>query len=415
MAFLMTNNTLEAKESNKHIGMKWELGYAATKEAKPEKWIPATVPGAVQLDIAKAEKYAPYYYAEHWKDYQWMEDNYYTYRSNFKKPELQATEKLYFISKGIDYQFEVYFNDEKLFEQEGMFTAVSIDLTEKLKESNTLVVKIFPAPKLHAKPVDRTQASHSVKPAVSYGWDWHPRLLPLGIWDETYLEIQPASYVNDIHVNYQLNNNLSKADISLEVNGRALKGNHYKWSLKDKTGVVVSKTEGNIESNDFKSTTSLDNPNLWWPHDNGEPYLYDSEFQLIDNTGKVLLSNTSKIGFRRVKLVMNSGAWSDPEGFPKTRSNPPITLEINGRHIFCKGSNWVNPEIFPGIMTRTRYNQLLTLAKEANFNILRVWGGGIVNKESFFELCDEMGILVWQEFHQNLNNWVLQLLRIIVI
>src|SRR5665648_1043343 len=99
MAFFITNNTLEANDSNRHIGMKWELGYAATKEAKPEKWIPATVPGAVQLDIAKAEKYAPYYYAEHWKDYQWMEDNYYTYRSNFKKPELLATEKLYFISK----------------------------------------------------------------------------------------------------------------------------------------------------------------------------------------------------------------------------------------------------------------------------------------------------------------------------
>src|SRR5665648_575248 len=72
MAFFITNNTLEANDSNRHIGMKWELGYAATKEAKPEKWIPATVPGAVQLDIAKAEKYAPYYYAEHWKDYQWM-------------------------------------------------------------------------------------------------------------------------------------------------------------------------------------------------------------------------------------------------------------------------------------------------------------------------------------------------------
>ena len=107
MAFFMTNNILEAKDLNRPIEMKWELGYAATKEAKPEKWIPATVPGAVQLDIAKAEKYAPYYYAEHWKDYQWMEDNYYTYRSNFNKPELSANEKLYFISKGIDYQFEM--------------------------------------------------------------------------------------------------------------------------------------------------------------------------------------------------------------------------------------------------------------------------------------------------------------------
>lgn len=84
--------------------------------------------------------------------------------------------------------------------------------------------------------------------------------------------------------------------------------------------------------------------------------------------------------------------------FPKSRSNPPITLEINGRRIFCKGTNWVNPDIFPGRLTAETYRKLLELAREANMNMLRVWGGGIVNKESFFELCDEMGLMVWQEF-----------------
>jgi beta-mannosidase len=82
-----------------------------------------------------------------------------------------------------------------------------------------------------------------------------------------------------------------------------------------------------------------------------------------------------------------------------------MQLEINGRKIFAKGTNWVNPEVFPGIITRSRYNDLLDFAREANFNILRVWGGGIVNKESFFELCDEKGILVWQEFPLACNNY----------
>ena len=405
LALLFISNALNAKDLNRRQEMIWELGYSASSQGQPEKWIPATVPGAVQLDIAKAENYAPYYYAEHWKDFLWMEDNYYSYRSTFKKPDLSPTEKFFFISKGIDYQFEIYLNNEKIFGQEGMFTAVYLDLTSKLKESNILVVTVFPAPKLHPKPVDRTQASHSVKPAVSYGWDWHPRLLPLGIWDETYLEIQSASYVNDFQVNYQLNNELSKADISLKVTGRNLIGNHYQWRLKDKTGMVVSKSEGIIENNDFTSITTINNPNLWWPHDNGEPYLYNSELQLVYNSGKNIQTITSKIGFRSIKLVMNNGAWREPEGFPKTRSVPPIQLEINGRRIFCKGSNWVNPEIFPGVITRERYRQLLSLAKEANFNILRVWGGGIVNKESFFELCDEMGILVWQEFPLACNNY----------
>ncbi len=150
---------------------------------------------------------------------------------------------------------------------------------------------------------------------------------------------------------------------------------------------------------------TLKNPQLWWPHDHGTPYLYSSSLQLKDRTGNVLQTTKSKTGFRRVSLVMNEGAWNEPAGFPKTRSVPPMQMEINGRKIFCKGTNWVNPEIFPGIITRERYNELLELAKETNFNILRIWGGGIVNKEAFFELCDEKGILVWQEFPLACNNY----------
>ena len=404
VSFIIFSN-MAAQDVNKRQEMKWELSYDSTYDALPVQWIPATVPGAVQLDIASAEKYQPYFFAEHWKDYLWMEDNYYTYRSSFKKPELSASEKLIFVSKGIDYQFEIFLNGERIFEQEGMFTPVNLDLTDKIKDNNKLIVKIFPAPKSIHKPDNREQANHSVKPAVSYGWDWHPRLIPLGIWDDTYLEIQPSSFVDDVHVNYQLTNQFSKADISLAVKGRNLQGSLFVWQLKDKNGVIVSKANGIIDSDDFGSKACLDSPKLWWPHDNGEPYLYTSVFQLFDKSGKIIQNHNSKIGFRQVKLVMNTGAWDEPSTFPKTRSVPPIQLEINGRKIFCKGTNWVNPEIFPGIIIRARYQQLLMLAKEANFNILRVWGGGIVNKESFFELCDEMGILIWQEFPLACNNY----------
>ena len=378
--------------------LKWELGYAKTENEIPAKWIPATVPGAVQLDIAKAEKYGPLAYAENWKNYLWMEDQFYTYRTSFLKPELSSAERSIFISKGIDYQFKIFLNGEELLGQEGMFTPVKLDLTDKLNGKNELKILVFPAPKLFPQPADRSQASHSVKPAVSYGWDWHPRLIPLGIWDDTFLEIQPASQIDDFHVNYSLNEEFTKADINLQISGRNLKDLPFIWTLKDETGKEVLKSEG-------KSELSFSNPQLWWTHDHGKPYLYTSTIQLFDASGKVIQTVESKIGFRRIKLVMNAGAWNEPDGFPKTRSVPPAQLEINGRKIFCKGTNWVNPEIFPGIITRERYNELLDLAKEANLNILRVWGGGIVNKESFFELCDEKGILVWQEFPLACNNY----------
>ncbi len=95
----------------------------------------------------------------------------------------------------------------------------------------------------------------------------------------------------------------------------------------------------------------------------------------------------------------------NPSDFPRTRSVVPIQLEINKRQIFCKGSNWVNPEIFPGIIGPERYDELTDRAREANFNLLRIWGGGIVNKEAFHEQCDEKGIMVWQEFPLACNNY----------
>lgn len=378
--------------------LKWELGYSKSVLETPPKWIPASVPGAVQLDIAKAEKYAPYYYAEHWKDYLWMEDQFYTYRTGFTKPSIAAGERVVFISKGIDYEFSIFLNGEELMHQEGMFTPVNLDLTDKLKDNNELQIRINPVPKLHPTPVDRSQAKHVAKPAVSYGWDWHPRLVPLGIWDETYLEIQPASHIRDFYVNYTLNPDFTKAGIKLEISGKNLANLPFVWTLKDANGKEVLKSEG-------KTEITFNNPQLWWPHDHGRPYLYTSILRLFDASGKVIQTEESKIGFRRVKLMMNEGAWREPEGFPKSRSVPPAQLEINGRKIFCKGTNWVNPEIFPGIMTRERYNEQLNLAVEVNFNLLRVWGGGIVNKESFFELCDEKGLLVWQEFPLACNNY----------
>jgi beta-mannosidase len=391
--------------NDEKIKLAWELGYNKNSGNQPLKWVPANVPGAIQLDIARAEKYQPHYYAENWKDYLWMEDMYFTYRTVFKKPQLKDEARLYFTSLGIEYEFEIFLNNEKIFYQEGMFTPVNLDLTEKLKDENILLVRIFPVPKLHSSPADRTQASQSVKPAVSYIWDWHPRLIPVGIWDETYLEIQQKARVSDFQIDYNLNDELTKAEIDLYLEGRNLNGTRYSWSLRDNSGKEVLKSGSILRTNNENVKLTFSEPRLWWPHDHGIPYLYNSVFQLYDQSGKLIQTQNSKIGFRRVKLVMNEGGWIEPVLFPKTRSVPPVQFEINGRKIFCKGTNWVPPDIFPGVITRDRYEKLIDLAIEANFNILRVWGGGMVNKESFFELCDEKGLLVWQEFPLACNNY----------
>lgn len=386
--------------------LKWVVGYSDNKETAPTQFIPATVPGAVQLDFAKARNYGPYYFAENWKDYLWMEDNYYTYKTSFKKPQIDNDERLYFISKGIDYEFDIFINNKKIFSQEGMFTWVRLDLTDELLDNNELKVMIYPIPKSRPAPLDRTQADHSVKPAVSYTWDWHPRLVPLGIWDDTYLEVQKKAHIDDVWVDYELSEKLNEAKIKVLIDGRNIENTSYRWSISDKNGIKVADSNGktaSLQSNGFKMT--LSNPNLWWPHDYGDPYLYTSTFELVNANGSVIQEIKQKVGFKRVRLVMNEGAWSEPKGYPMSRSNAPAQFEVNGVNIFAKGTNWVNPEIFPGIITYQRYDELTDRALEANFNTLRVWGGGIVNKESFYEQCDEKGLLVWTEFTLACNNY----------
>jgi len=387
------------------LELTWTLSYGAEDAPGELRSTKATVPGAVQLDIAREEGYGPYYFGENWKDYLWMEDREFVYAGHFLKPGLKDGERLVFRSLGIDYEYEITFNGKKLLSQEGMFTPVRLDLTKMLQINNEIRIRIFPIPKKESESADRSQAAASVKPAVSYGWDWHPRLVPSGIWDDSWIEIVPESCIEDVSVQYTMSEDLDKAHIRVEAVGNNLASCSINWSLADSSGQKVDVGYLNSYLDKGVLYTELVNPELWWPHDHGEPYLYTYTIELTGQSGLKLQTFNGHMGFRRVKLVMNEGAWSEPQGFPKTRSVAPIQLEINGRNIFCKGSNWVNPEIFPGIITAEKYEELLDLALEANFNMFRVWGGGIVNKESFYDLCDKKGILVWQEFPLACNNY----------
>ena len=383
----------------------WQVAHHADKNAEPGEWYPASVPGAVQLDYARARGWGDHNYAENWKDYRWMEDVYWTYRTSFSPPDLAEYEKLYFVSRGIDYEFEILLNGKVVFAQEGMFRPVELDLTGRMTGQNLLEVRIFPVPKVPDETEDRNQAAQCVKPAVSYGWDWHPRLIPSGIWDDTYLEIRNESHFEDVFINYELSDDFRKADIHLEIAGRSIADKNFEWILSDPEGNPVIRERGKV-SELVSTTFYLESPELWWTHDHGRPSLYDSRLLLLDADGNILDTAQQKVGFRRIRLVMHEGAWSKPDTFPKGRSNPPITLELNGRRIFGKGSNWVNPDIFPGIITKERYENLVEKGRQINFNIFRIWGGGIVNKETFYEICNEKGILVWTEFPLACNNYI---------
>jgi beta-mannosidase len=394
----------------KCIPMTWTVGHSTSPDISPEQRVPATVPGAVQLDWAKSQGWEEHVYGDNWKQYLRMEDAYWHYSAKIEADDIGGGQ-LWFVSKGIDYRFIVRLSGKTLHEQEGMFRPVEINLSAAgVKRGDVLEVIIWPAPKSLPDSQGRTrnQANQSCKPAVSYGWDFHPRLIPLGIWDETYLESRPSCHIRQGETRYELSPDLKTAHVSIHISlSAADAAGMVHWNITAPDGTPVIEQSAKADRAEIVLEASIQNPALWWPNGQGEAALYRSVLELdspAEGAGGVDRVE-SRVGFRRVRLIMAPDQWAWPKYMPKTRSNPPITLEINGRAIFAKGSNWVPPDIFFGRLDESVYREQLNFVRDANMNLLRVWGGGIVNRTAFFDLCDEMGIMVWQEFPLACNRY----------
>ena len=379
----------------------WKLGYSKDHGSAPEEWVPAAVPGAVQLDYGRAHDYKPYYVGRNFEQYHWMEDVFWHYEAPLSftlKPE----EKAWLVFKAIDYKYAISIDDTVLLDDEGMFSEIRLDVTRFAGESHTLQVLLYPVPKADDSDC-RDQARTSVKSAACYGWDWHPRLVTSGIWDDAYLEIGSEFSIETLDASYVLSDDLKTAHLTIQAD--TSDDGPLSFEILSPSGTAVYTGKGCAEAGEFFAEITLSDVELWYPAGYGAQPLYTIALRTLDKDGETLSERTRSIGFRRVQLVMNADSWKEPAKFPKSRSDAPITLKQNGRRIFCKGSNFVCARIFPGEMTKEVYERLLTLVKDAHMNMLRIWGGGFINKESFYDLCDEMGIMIWQEFPLACNEY----------
>ena len=385
----MTGGLFQGRPAWRRAASDWELARLDARGAAPGAWIPATVPGAVQLDWARARGLPDHCLGQNVRLYDGLEDFHWLYRTRVPDAPRAPGDQLVFCCGGVDYACEVLLDGRHVLHHEGLFTPFEVDVTG-CPPGAELEVLVLPAPKLPGAPPDSTQASHVCKPPVSYGWDWHPRLIPLGLWAGAGFFVRPGAHLGHVDFAYTLSEDLSHAAItvSAEAEGGAAPP---RWRLLDAGGLQVAGGDS--------PRASLSEPSLWWTHDHGDPALYTLEVAAGADTYR------RPVGFRRVRLVMPEGGWKHPADFPKSRSHPPMTVELNGRVIFAKGSNWVNADIFPGRINSETLRPLLRLARDANFNMLRSWGGAIVNPEAFFDQCDELGLLVWQEFPLACNRY----------
>ena len=369
----------------------WTLSHTKSLSEPAVEPITARVPGAVQLDYAEALGYPPYYYGTNFRQFFWMEDEYFIYQTRMAVA-CEAGERVKLHLSGLDYRYDIVIDGETVYSGEGIFTPVTLDVTRLAGRQVPLSVIIHPIPKLeeyrHIR--NRSQAAACCKPASSYGWDWHPRLTPIGIWGEIYLETYAEGAPLSMEASYRLDEDLARVTVTAEI--ETVGQGTVRLSLTDQDGQEVAATEGK-----GTLTLVLDHPALWYPRGYGDQPRYTLS---VTGAGKTI---SRRIGFRRSKLILNEGSKIFEKSFPKGPIAAPAQIEINGLRIFAKGSNWVNTEIFPCLATPARYDELIAMAADANMNIFRMWGGQYINHEYFYDKCDEMGIMIWQEFMLSCN------------
>ena len=365
----------------------WSVCSRKPGEADFSEAFPAQVPGNVQWDYARAKGLENYSYDTNVEAFRQTEDWSWKYSSTLSF-DAGADERVFFVAEGIDYIFDILLDGNVIHSQEGMYTRVELDITDQVKPGSELEVLIHPHPKRPGSAEGtRQEADQCCKPPVTYGWDWNPRLVISGMWLPAYIETRKADHIHSCEPFYTLNADRTRAEVCFETDCAG----EVTYTLTDPDGnTVYSGTEPHC---------TVENVRLWWCSGQGEPNLY---------TWKAVSGSDEKggrIGFRTVRLVHNEDVDVLTD-FPKGRYPCPITIELNGRRVFAKGSNWVNPDVFFGRITDEVYKEQVKLARDANMNIFRIWGGAGINKPAFYEQCDENGIMVWQEFMLACNNYV---------
>jgi beta-mannosidase len=382
------------------------LASGAFKERFDEAgWLDVAVPGDVHTALISSGRIDDPYYDRNEEGCSWIEDREWWYRSSFEGQEepLRPEERLRLIFRGLDTFATVWLNGEKLGEHHNMFREASFDVSDRVRRGQNTLAVLFDRPLDHVGEGHPDQWGRNPervfmrKAQFGFGWDWGPRLPTVGIWRPVELRRECCATIDGVHFyTLDIDPAAERAVVAVQVEAEQFASDtplEAAISLgSPDEGPVASSSlvlEGEGPNRAGTAYVTVERPRFWWTHDLGEPVLYDLSVELLQE-GDVLGHHDSRVGIRMLELDQSP----DPEE-PGTRY---FRFVLNGVPIFARGADWIPPDSFVGAITRGRYESLISAARDANMNMLRVWGGGIYEHEDFYDFCNSTGLLVWQDF-----------------
>ncbi|KKC49037.1 hypothetical protein VE23_21230 [Paenibacillus sp. D9] len=390
-------------------GMKWELKgfwpWVPLKGTSMEignellgvtEWIPATVPGGVHQDLYRAGLIEDPYRDLNSTHCEWIENRWWVYRASFDRPALES-EQIELVFKGLDYEAMISMNGVYLGEHKGMYEPAVFNVTDaiKLRETAELQVVLKHAPDEMGQ-IGKTSETFTQKSRFNYKWDFSTRLVNTGIWDDVVLRVHQAATIGDVALHTDLSRGEGIIRLSAEAVRRGEPAGTLRWQVEVQSpeeggaspGLVVDEA---VQGSEGAAVIRIPEPAVWYPNGYGSQPLYRLSIRLLDDTG-VLDERVMNAGIRSLDYVPNEEAPDDAL---------PYTFVVNGEKIYIQGANLTPLDHLYGNVGPERYEWIVRLAKDCGMNMLRIWGGGIIEKPYLYELCDRHGILIWQEFIQS--------------
>jgi beta-mannosidase len=367
-------------------------------------WMTAKVPGDVHSALLERNVIDNPYFGHNDQKCRWIEQKEWWYRYSFdfsfheQDGKEHARYELTF--DGLDTFATVYVNGHEIGTANNMLMGHTFDVTRVLRSGKNVIAVKFDPLFLHNKDKERMQWSSYTKErpwlrkaAMNFGWDWGPRLVTVGIWGGVRLERRRRAKLDGVYA-WTLSVDAERAVVQVEATAAAYRpfqaeARECEVILRTRGGAIAAQAAGLLSGGKTAAAAfklEVARPSLWWTHDLGEPYLYELDV-ILKSGGETVDRYTAPFGIRTIELQLKDG-----------QGRHTFAFWLNGVKLFAKGANWIPADHMIGAIPDSRYRHLLELAVDANLNMIRVWAGGIYEKNVFYEECDRLGLLVWQDF-----------------
>ncbi len=351
------------------------------------------IPSVVQADLYKNGLITHPYLGKVEQDLQWIPQREWDYYLKFDvENNVFEKDNIELIFNGLDTYADVWLNGEKIIRSDNMFIKYQKEVKNLLKKhDNELKVRFYPFDKQRDSLIETYSLLFPEKYAVmrkcayQNGWDWAPRYLNIGIWKDVELLGWSGFKVENVSI---LTENLdgNNAEMSANIRLYADRPCDLRFVVSNNDSQICEQSVSINGETHLKVPFELKNAGLWWPNEMGEQSLTDFVVEIYENE-KLVNSQKVRTGIRKIELI------EEPDSIGSA-----MYFKVNGKKVYIKGANYIPEEMIEGWMSKDKTIKLLAGCIPAHFNMLRVWGGGIYPPDYFYDICDSLGIMVWQDF-----------------